>query len=1191
MKGSKKDDSERPKMFWNSRKETKGLQGFGSPQGMELTSSSGQQQEEKLSPPRTVHESLQALADVDSPPAIFAVPTGSDPPTPSISPISGRESPPDMMQQLVGQQCSSPRRDTPGSGRVRPPRQKDKTHAKDAAEAQIDPLGDVTSGPQPSSLFASPAPSSFTAASPMSLLSPSLQPHMFLSPPPSQILKNSQVASRPPRTGQSTGLHGASVDPVQMGTPTSSISGAGSMFGHSTPGTPFTPGTAYMTPDNYDSADDSDTSVKERLTDQVRTLNELLLSTNKQLGKLGYTNSIAESPASNNDNLEQEEQDLEDVRRALQQELMGVDYSFLEATPTESPDRDDDLEDLPPLVPRTKYPDEMIPLSPQMFPSEAENQEFQSEPSLEETQISLDTPAKLSSDHREENVLTFATQEGQQSQQQNNMPATSNVEVMGKNPSNGAIPRPGSVPGVVKDCDTAKQIPSNDGGEVETQLPISYSMESNSIIEESSCKSNSDVSSYGDYSWFSWLPQFCGLFLLLVLVAVGVGFAIDTSTPDREVHTVAPSQTPSLPPSSSPTSYVVALSTVYQIRVSDGQAENITHFEYEADLIQSMDRLCTLVETNLPQATNRAQHDAPTAILPTSIREFRTNECPSPDSRDRCEIVVAEILLEYAQNDWSAFLTTLNLAMATGQLQHFLDIVNPNSPVDILRSDGDYVVLPTRTPTTETTQEPTSRPSPPLLSSIMPTMSTSSRHIETRPPTIPPTMRPTIDQPTTTLLPDPPSLEDNLLEFLVSHSYDGGEALLNSLTPQHEAFTWLAMNNKLSDYSDQRLLQRYALATLYYSTDGDNWFFSDDWLSDEDECDWYSKSARATCSKDGAYVNLELNFNNMNGVLPPELGLLSNSLRRLSLQGGPYRYTGGTIPTELGYLSLLERFFIRNNEYSGTIPTQIGAWSNLKELDVSSNSLTGDVPSVLGLFEKLTSVDLSVNVLQGRIPSEIGNLANCEKLIVEYNILTGPVPTEIGRMTQLHSLRGGSNLLTRLPTEIGGLSPLETLSLYQNDLVGTVPSELSQLMELNDLDLSNNGLTGLLPSQLGLLVDIRDQINLSSNRLSGSLSTELGNLEHLRVLRLESNELTGPIPSEISGLSSLTTIRLDGNAFSGEIPNEVCGTFNETLPAFSSDCMEFDDNCPCCVTCCTGTEESCECRYLGTMLEYLCYQQ
>ena len=90
-------------------------------------------------------------------------------------------------------------------------------------------------------------------------------------------------------------------------------------------------------------------------------------------------------------------------------------------------------------------------------------------------------------------------------------------------------------------------------------------------------------------------------------------------------------------------------------------------------------------------------------------------------------------------------------------------------------------------------------------------------------------------------------------------------------------------------------------------------------------------------------------------------------------------------------------------------------------------------------------------------------------------------------------------------------------------------------------------------------------------------------------LKLNHNFLSGTVPSEFSRLKKLTSLSLYSNDLSGNIPNSVCETFNTTYPEFEADCIDFDDDCACCTSCCV--EDTCVCRYLGTPKEFLCYNQ
>ena len=86
-------------------------------------------------------------------------------------------------------------------------------------------------------------------------------------------------------------------------------------------------------------------------------------------------------------------------------------------------------------------------------------------------------------------------------------------------------------------------------------------------------------------------------------------------------------------------------------------------------------------------------------------------------------------------------------------------------------------------------------------------------------------------------------------------------------------------------------------------------------------------------------------------------------------------------------------------------------------------------------------------------------------------------------------------------------------------LVGTLPTQLGMLHEtLEHLDLSQNMISGTMPSELGRLTRLRT-LALHSNRVSASMPSELGRLNQLHYLDLHSNALSGAIPSHIAHIN------------------------------------------------------------------------
>jgi len=187
------------------------------------------------------------------------------------------------------------------------------------------------------------------------------------------------------------------------------------------------------------------------------------------------------------------------------------------------------------------------------------------------------------------------------------------------------------------------------------------------------------------------------------------------------------------------------------------------------------------------------------------------------------------------------------------------------------------------------------------------------------------------------------------------------------VSPQALAYEWMLNDPYRSNYTDQRLYQRFALVTLFYATNGTGWSNNKNWLSYHvHECDWeivplefsmtpIPKIQPTACDNEnnGTVVqHLGLNKNNLYGSLPPELSLLSSSLQALTLRDNQFF---GTLPSELGRLSELRHF----NMYwqfpiwglSGTLPSEIGLWTHLKMFQLGENALlNGTLPSEIGMW-------------------------------------------------------------------------------------------------------------------------------------------------------------------------------------------------------------------------------------------------
>ena len=312
---------------------------------------------------------------------------------------------------------------------------------------------------------------------------------------------------------------------------------------------------------------------------------------------------------------------------------------------------------------------------------------------------------------------------------------------------------------------------------------------------------------------------------------------------------------------------------------------------------------------------------------------------------------------------------------------------------------------------------------------------------------------------------------------------------------------------------------REALVALYDATDGSNWTTSTNWKTTAPLKDWSGVTAPAGDS----VIILSLVYNNLSGIIPAQLGDLTN-LRILRLADNQLT---GSIPATLSNLTNLSSLFLADNQLTGSIPPELGNLTNLWILYLSNNQLSGSIPAQLGDLTNLRILFLGSNQLSGSIPAQLGDLTNLTGLLLGSNQLSGSIPATLGNLTNLTSLWLFSNQLSgSIPAQLGDLTNLTGLLLGSNQLTGSIPPELGNLTNLTQLWLFNNQLSGSIPAQLGDLTNL-SSLFLGNNQLTGSIPPELGNLTNLTRLVLDNNQLTGSIPVELGNLSNLTQLALD----------------------------------------------------------------
>ena len=285
-------------------------------------------------------------------------------------------------------------------------------------------------------------------------------------------------------------------------------------------------------------------------------------------------------------------------------------------------------------------------------------------------------------------------------------------------------------------------------------------------------------------------------------------------------------------------------------------------------------------------------------------------------------------------------------------------------------------------------------------------------------------------------------------------------------------------------------------------------------------------------------TNLSLLYmgnNLISGELDPRLFSNWTRLEFLELQNNNFT---GVIPSQIGLLTNLKELALLNNHFFGSIPPEIGNLINLDALALSGNHLMGPIPPSLGNLSKVTIVYLHQNRLSGPLPQTIQNAKNLKDLRVFKNQLSGPVPQGLANLSSLENLQLNENSFSGHLPPVCQKAPLQVFTAFSNNLSGPIPKSLRNCKSLTRLRLHKNQLTGMLDQDFGVYPNLT-YLELSYNNLKGVLSPQWGGCRKLESLRIAGNKITGEIPGELGKLNQLGWLDLSSNQIVGDIPKQL----------------------------------------------------
>jgi len=444
------------------------------------------------------------------------------------------------------------------------------------------------------------------------------------------------------------------------------------------------------------------------------------------------------------------------------------------------------------------------------------------------------------------------------------------------------------------------------------------------------------------------------------------------------------------------------------------------------------------------------------------------------------------------------------------------------SPTSVLPSSSPVALPPPITDTISPTSHPTYSPVDQLT--ITPTMQTipmpstlQSDMSVTTPPTVSPVIAPTLESP--------------LKNRLILLSRTGGREFGDPNSYESKAWEWVQPQE--SSLPQDKLVQRYALACLYYSThqvsnaymeeimpgfQTPTWANASGWLdAGVDECNWYGLS----CNMEDKVDYIDLERNSLSGSLPFELSYLGVSLRVLFLDSNWFFNNGTEGHAFLEGLTRLTNFSAHDSflQHRG-IPTQFAALTSLQSLDVSYVSYHGAI-------EDSTWVPYSMPSLR--------------YMDISGNAFHSPLPPALILQPSLNAFFAGNS-----------------------DLTGNVHDILPHFAGVVEVWMDQNPLlTGTLPANIGALTAMLS-LSLTECSIQGSIPESIGNLVHMKQMWLYENQLTGTLPASLGNLSNLRTLQVQGNQLVGAVPDPICPLTRWFLKSFKVDCSLSCSCCSCC---------------------------
>jgi len=253
--------------------------------------------------------------------------------------------------------------------------------------------------------------------------------------------------------------------------------------------------------------------------------------------------------------------------------------------------------------------------------------------------------------------------------------------------------------------------------------------------------------------------------------------------------------------------------------------------------------------------------------------------------------------------------------------------------------------------------------------------------------------------------------DDNDDDDELSSIYGNGsyyELLRDKSTSQGKAFEWLVNESSSSSLADDNptLLQRYALAVIYFSMGGNRGKYLDQISlennnnnageKDQEEDLVFSNEIDDTEDNWSNSVSFKWTTHGSLQFLSEKHECMWNERIHKTLFG--VKCCDDSVINRIGIGDTegcknggreVKELFLAELRLEGTLPREIGFLTQLKVLELQDNALEGSIPKSLGKLQNLRYLGLGSNNFVGTLHENIGSLTMLETAYFNYNKLDG----------------------------------------------------------------------------------------------------------------------------------------------------------------------------------------------------------